>query len=1137
MSPQPRMSSVSQVISGTAPGNFGSPPVPNPASRVRPMHTYGVSFDGNVCGTGLQATTAGRSLSPMPGRTLDPRHAGGAASVEAPHATALPVGRPSMSPSRASMDGTSVFPAAAAAAAAAVAAAAVAVATTNSSAAGQLSPPHSFGLNGACSGSKTVNAAAALGQLSPRGSLVPAAVRAGSPVSASPGIVVSSARSPPALVGPRRTDISPSRTPQRSLSPKCRSIGVSGGVVNTVSGDFVPAAAADVALRGGLRRISPQPVSFPGSPVAIDTSQMGDDSDGGLGNAGNRGFAATDSAPAAYPRSPPVSQAGPGRVVFGEAALTPTVSCATFMPGDEQDNLPRSMSEDDGEARPFLAASALDERAASVNVAMKPLGAALAAPSYPSMPPFEVVGSGGVFACDISVISASLPDSSDILEFCSQIDCGDVVRRNTDVASAEPVRLVAGGSVPDVFIRFLVTKKDCFAGPANSTPVEYEAALPLAEVFNRFAVNESGEIELGMVPTGLGANLADIHSYCSACVTSSAECWENIGARIRLSCFVSGRPAVFEPYDLTKTRFVVGTDASATGVTEGASEVAPSPWGTWRTGSSGHALSSSCSANSYGVANSETTACDRSTTAASTAILVSGDGLPIPPIMRYSDGDSCEGGKTQLVSSAFTLGDLDVIRRDLKHAGELERIRRELVVPGASESRHGGDGGILGAASSPPPLASVLPRERLPIGSKSSSSVSAAAAPRDRDAPVGGWGGGGPCCSSSLQDPNTRTPPCRHRPPGGSCGLEDDADSVAGGVVEAIERREAASGLAGRVGGSACAPPHGSVASIGYPSESAQVATPHAPRRTRVLTPWAKPVESRAPESVPVQSTTDGHVWQLPSAERPSSPLPTREHDRVEALLESPLPTAPGVTAFTSSWLSPSDVEASVASSTPSLQAGTLGSQGAPESGPASERAASPAAASSDTGHDFDSSSVGAAQREAQAREAAEVLHAGYTSAFVAQATQAQEQYDHVQRDQEQIEASAEHGAGNGQPVGDVYSRGLIAALRARDRRIAELEEALQQQTRQSSSVSAPRVRPAKSSHQLGAVWRPDESSSFDGFNGSFGGTSAFGSIDMMAGEAGRADSSADGAGGIASGHSAPQSGGSESEAACSSPK
>lgn len=151
-----------------------------------------------------------------------------------------------------------------------------------------------------------------------------------------------------------------------------------------------------------------------------------------------------------------------------------------------------------------------------------------------------LVGTGNIYLCALTVLSAVLPEPLDIQNFFTQVECGEQCCSSPEVISILPISLVAGGVMPEVFVRLLIRPKPCIEPSQGYWNVEFETAFPLADIFRRVEPGDSEQVELGLVPTGSNAGLAAIHRYCSS-VSSDGVGADRGAARILLHCAVSGR--------------------------------------------------------------------------------------------------------------------------------------------------------------------------------------------------------------------------------------------------------------------------------------------------------------------------------------------------------------------------------------------------------------------------------------------------------------------------------------------------------------------------------------------------------------------------------------------------------------------
>jgi len=327
-------------------------------------------------------------------------------------------------------------------------------------------------------------------------------------------------------------------------------------------------------------------------------------------------------------------------------------------------------------------------------------------------PPFAVVGSGGVFVCELSISEVALPEPLNTKDFCSRVECGDLDHWNDEITSKEPLRLVAGGAVPDSFVRVVVASKKSRSiakgggeDPCGVTEVEFETALPLTKVFERFELGAAGEIELGLVPTGSHAGLSAIHRYCTPTEShdhdSAAVSPGGHVARVRLSFLVSGRKP----------------DKEQKAVETASWELMETPTRQPKM----HCMQ---------VLEDDSPASPTVAVDCSRLLQPSAVGIePEPLAARPKD----LGGVAQHASTeqpAPSLFDLEALRRELRNAGELERLKRSITVPST-------------------------------VGKQQQDNLRQHAySTKLKD---------GRC----LQEPPTASPPIRHRPLGAHSGLED----------------------------------------------------------------------------------------------------------------------------------------------------------------------------------------------------------------------------------------------------------------------------------------------------------------------------------------------------------------------------
>lgn len=154
---------------------------------------------------------------------------------------------------------------------------------------------------------------------------------------------------------------------------------------------------------------------------------------------------------------------------------------------------------------------------------------------------FLIIGRGPVYLCELMITAASLPEPLDVQNFFAQVSVEGMSRRSPDVVSREPLRLLAGGELPDGHVHIKVVPKSPLAPPRPEMEGQtFETALSLKHVFSQLSFGERAEVELALVPAGSHVGLAAISRYC---MTVSER---NDGAypmRLRVLCSINGRQA------------------------------------------------------------------------------------------------------------------------------------------------------------------------------------------------------------------------------------------------------------------------------------------------------------------------------------------------------------------------------------------------------------------------------------------------------------------------------------------------------------------------------------------------------------------------------------------------------------------
>lgn len=289
---------------------------------------------------------------------------------------------------------------------------------------------------------------------------------------------------------------------------------------------------------------------------------------------------------------------------------------------------------------------------------------------------FAVVGNALIYVFELLVLAVVLPQPLDAHNYRSVMECGDVTSKSFEALSTKPLRVVAGGDVSNTYVRVQVVPKtrsvatDGAGCPATAGDAGFQAALPLQEILEQFAEVGCGDMELGLVPAGSYTSLSDLHRRCATSSTSGE-------GLIRIGFTVSGGEAgakICSGFGAVSPAGVQSSTASSNNRSSGYGSLPESC-------SSGegnvpvavieglHANDGQISlcqdpAHADDAGHSEDTARRRSEF--------------VDEVHLNSQG---HGSKTAVaaVNDEDTAADLERIRCELRSAGELERWRRELL--------------------------------------------------------------------------------------------------------------------------------------------------------------------------------------------------------------------------------------------------------------------------------------------------------------------------------------------------------------------------------------------------------------------------------------------------------------------------
>lgn len=167
--------------------------------------------------------------------------------------------------------------------------------------------------------------------------------------------------------------------------------------------------------------------------------------------------------------------------------------------------------------------------------APSPAPAAPAPVALAQDPTIALIGKGSVFICEFAIAGVTLPKPLEPSKFFSQVEIDGQARRSPEVASKAPLRLIAGGEVPDDYIHILICEKESASStPGSHAPVTFETAVSLKDIFAGLQAGQHGQVDLGMVPAGSQAGLPAIYRYCSSTHSGCRQ-------RIQLQCAVHFR--------------------------------------------------------------------------------------------------------------------------------------------------------------------------------------------------------------------------------------------------------------------------------------------------------------------------------------------------------------------------------------------------------------------------------------------------------------------------------------------------------------------------------------------------------------------------------------------------------------------
>lgn len=170
-------------------------------------------------------------------------------------------------------------------------------------------------------------------------------------------------------------------------------------------------------------------------------------------------------------------------------------------------------------------------------------------PTSPARPPedeeplFIFVGSGKIYACELRIVDATLPEPLDIRDFASEIECCGTVYKSPSIVSRRPARLVAGGCMPEAFVHIRVSfcKQGLLPDAFNVPAFGFETAISLAcDIFGRYKPGETREHELGLIPIGAQMEVPTLWRRSVEMVGTASSTGSTV-ARIRFQCRVLGQ--------------------------------------------------------------------------------------------------------------------------------------------------------------------------------------------------------------------------------------------------------------------------------------------------------------------------------------------------------------------------------------------------------------------------------------------------------------------------------------------------------------------------------------------------------------------------------------------------------------------
>lgn len=304
---------------------------------------------------------------------------------------------------------------------------------------------------------------------------------------------------------------------------------------------------------------------------------------------------------------------------------------------------------------------------------------------------FAVVGTGRIYVFELLVLAVVLPEPLDSRHYCSVMECGNAVSKSYEALSTKPLRIVAGGDVPNVFVRVLVVPKDHghllpasnrhrTAGDACGD-LEFEAALPLLDIFERVSNGGCGDVELRLLPSGSHATLEAIHRHCSAFEENGdAGAGGPAAARVRIGFSLSGQEV--DSKLRSSDRGLHGTPSSALEASTASSTQRSTLGAAAASKSSGAQNPRDLSDAGSSPAATRLACCSLKEEPGYPHLPGPGSDDHVPPSSGQADSEATEAeladGSATNKSATEVGSDLERIRRELRSAGELERLRREL---------------------------------------------------------------------------------------------------------------------------------------------------------------------------------------------------------------------------------------------------------------------------------------------------------------------------------------------------------------------------------------------------------------------------------------------------------------------------